>query len=391
MSVFLIPSSVIHTIEQLFRNFLWANSDSAKGKVRVAWEDVCKPKVAGGLGLKRMAVWNRALMTSHVWDVLRRKKSLWVSWIHHHRLSNVHFWNAPLISNSSWIWRKLLELREQVRPFFIFSVGDGLEINAWEDKWLMKGSISSWLPFRYFGALGFTKHSTVSDVLLSLNSVWPQAWITRVPSLLDEVCPTLRPNERDSLLWVDLQHNQRRFSVSEVWKSFLGNLQIMPWHDLCWFKGNIPKHSFCLWLAIQDRLPTQDRMRRWLPDDSNLLCSLCNQQMDSRDHLFFQCNYSNMVWNAVRSWIGSVQIGSWSLILHELSNRQWHPGDMKKKLFFVAAVYYIWQERNHRLFRGKKRDEEHLIRDLKTYIQTRSGGRDEVTNVAGPSTWQQIV
>ncbi|KAJ9556097.1 hypothetical protein OSB04_010711 [Centaurea solstitialis] len=145
MLVFTLPSSVIQSIEALFRSFLWSQSDVSKGKNRVAWDVVCRPKKSGGLGIKRMGLWNRALLTTHVYDVLRRKKSLWVSWIYIHRLHNVHFWNAPIISNSSWIWRKLLELREQVRPFFLSYIGDGTTVNAWEDKWILLGSLSEWL------------------------------------------------------------------------------------------------------------------------------------------------------------------------------------------------------------------------------------------------------
>ncbi|KAJ9544760.1 hypothetical protein OSB04_024467 [Centaurea solstitialis] len=132
--------------------------------VRVAWEEVCRPKESGGLGIKRLPIWNKALLTSHIWDILRHKKSIWVSWIYSRRLHNNHFWVVPVSNNSSWVWRKLLELREHVRPNFFCSVGEGLNINAWEDKWLLGGTFSSRLPYRLFSTTGFTKHSTVLEV-----------------------------------------------------------------------------------------------------------------------------------------------------------------------------------------------------------------------------------
>ena len=55
------------------------------------------------------------------------------------------------------------------------------------------------------------------------------------------------------------------------------------------YKENItqqPKHSFCAWLAIRDRLSTRDRLSRW--DRSiPLSCLLCGGNYESRDHLFF--------------------------------------------------------------------------------------------------------
>ena len=48
--------------------------------------------------------------------------------------------------------------------------------------------------------------------------------------------------------------------------------------DYCRGEGNIPKHCFCAWLAIRDRLATRDRLSRW--DSSiSLSCNLCGGVM----------------------------------------------------------------------------------------------------------------
>ncbi|GKA69395.1 hypothetical protein Tco_0775459 [Tanacetum coccineum] len=51
-SVFLLPKSVINDIQKLFKKFLWNSGERCKGKAKVAWMDVCKPKDQGGLGFK---------------------------------------------------------------------------------------------------------------------------------------------------------------------------------------------------------------------------------------------------------------------------------------------------------------------------------------------------
>ncbi|GKA40599.1 RNA-directed DNA polymerase, eukaryota, reverse transcriptase zinc-binding domain protein [Tanacetum coccineum] len=53
-SVYLLPTTVIHDLEKLFKRFLWNAGDSAKGKARVSWKVVCKPKEQGGLGIKSL-------------------------------------------------------------------------------------------------------------------------------------------------------------------------------------------------------------------------------------------------------------------------------------------------------------------------------------------------
>jgi hypothetical protein len=57
-SIFLIPCNVIEDIERLMNNFLWANDLNVKGKVRVKWTDVCRPKNQGGLGIKSLKIRN---------------------------------------------------------------------------------------------------------------------------------------------------------------------------------------------------------------------------------------------------------------------------------------------------------------------------------------------
>ncbi|KAJ9536545.1 hypothetical protein OSB04_un000297 [Centaurea solstitialis] len=80
MMVYVIPSGVIHELEGMFRKFLWAQGDSSKGKCKIAWDAVCKPIQCGGLGFRRLTVWNHAIITKHIWDILIRRNSLWVAW-----------------------------------------------------------------------------------------------------------------------------------------------------------------------------------------------------------------------------------------------------------------------------------------------------------------------
>ncbi|GKB90274.1 hypothetical protein Tco_0962546 [Tanacetum coccineum] len=43
-SVFILLAHIIHDLEHLMRGFLWCQGDMKKGKAKVAWELVCKPK-----------------------------------------------------------------------------------------------------------------------------------------------------------------------------------------------------------------------------------------------------------------------------------------------------------------------------------------------------------
>ncbi|XP_062089564.1 uncharacterized protein LOC133796097 [Humulus lupulus] len=47
------------------------------GAGNVAWEDVCKSKAKGGLGIRDVDLWNIAAMGKYVWAVAKNKESLW--------------------------------------------------------------------------------------------------------------------------------------------------------------------------------------------------------------------------------------------------------------------------------------------------------------------------
>ncbi|GKA88801.1 hypothetical protein Tco_0810565 [Tanacetum coccineum] len=76
--LFILPTRILLDIEQLVRGFLWCHGDMRRGKAKVSWEVVCLPKKEGGLGLRRLELFNKALMVLHIWKLLVRKESLWV-------------------------------------------------------------------------------------------------------------------------------------------------------------------------------------------------------------------------------------------------------------------------------------------------------------------------
>ncbi|KAI8570416.1 hypothetical protein RHMOL_Rhmol01G0032200 [Rhododendron molle] len=110
--------------------------------------------------------------------------------------------------------------------------------------------------------------------------------------------------------------------------------------------------SFILWLAILGRLFTKDRLHKWgIINDS--FCVLCYGGVKSHSHLFFDCPFSPSIWLQVRTCCG-LQAHVWDLN----SEVQWgslygKESSMRVTLFklcLAASVYYLWKERNGRIF-----------------------------------------
>lgn len=115
------------------------------GKAKVAWKSICLPKAEGGLGIRKLTLWNKALMMSQIWKILSHKESLWVKWIHSYRLATTNFWETSIMANASWGMCKILQTRDEFRWHIISIVGNGKNISAWYDSWSEIGPLKNWL------------------------------------------------------------------------------------------------------------------------------------------------------------------------------------------------------------------------------------------------------
>ena len=134
------------------------------------------------------------------------------------------------------------------------------------------------------------------------------------------------------------------------------------------FKGHIPKHAFCLWVACHHRHPTHDRIIAWKHDPPDFKCSLCLSCMDSHSHLFFECVYSKEVWDGVlvaTDWHDFPT--SWGDIVGPISSSA--PPRLIQRLALAGTVYMVWQERNRRIFTNDKRPPIVLIKEILSTIR----------------------
>ncbi|XP_042495021.1 uncharacterized protein LOC122074242 [Macadamia integrifolia] len=79
------PESVIIIVERWMRNFLWSWDIDTVKKISVKWEEVCKPKAEGGLGIRRLRDVNCAGLSKLVWQMKHEKTAfssfLWVRFV----------------------------------------------------------------------------------------------------------------------------------------------------------------------------------------------------------------------------------------------------------------------------------------------------------------------
>nr|XP_043611868.1 uncharacterized protein LOC122583539 [Erigeron canadensis] len=169
-------------------------------------------------------------------------------------------------------------------------------------------------------------------------------------------------NESDVLVWHDINGNESSFSSSSVWDTLRKRGELIPWVNMVWFPHAIPRHAFHIWLIFKRKLKTHDKMKVWDAGSAtnlNLLCcSLCKKGPDSHDHLFFECSYSLQVWYSIRHLANMQHISErWDDItawLIPISTSK-SGYSVTGRLLVAALAYYIWQERNNRMFTNLER------------------------------------
>ncbi|XP_062094273.1 uncharacterized protein LOC133800332 [Humulus lupulus] len=123
MNIFILPQKVVAVIDKSCRDFLWGLKGNRSKPHLTSWEQVCLPKKYGGAGFFEGRKWNIALMAKYIWAISSKKDCLWVKWINSIYLKGQSFWYVPLISDTSWYFRKLLKLRNVIDSAAVSSSG----------------------------------------------------------------------------------------------------------------------------------------------------------------------------------------------------------------------------------------------------------------------------
>ncbi|XP_071740163.1 uncharacterized protein [Rutidosis leptorrhynchoides] len=117
------------------------------------------------------------------------------------------------------------------------------------------------------------------------------------------------------------------YSTPQVWSDLKSNRIKVVWHHVIWFQGLEPKHSFimcgCIWKDLKSKL-----IFRGLPND-----------LDSIVQRMAVYPFTKNIWNVVN------------------------------RLALAACVYFIWQERNSRLFRNPKKAAKQVGDDIQNFIR----------------------
>ncbi|XP_074306086.1 putative mitochondrial protein AtMg00310 [Silene latifolia] len=102
-----------------FRKFLWHCNEMKESPALVAWENICKCKRKGRLGLKSLCWWNITAVAKYAWWIAKKTDHLWARWIHVVYMKEQNWEEYTPGEVASWTWRKICWVKDLVRQHLV--------------------------------------------------------------------------------------------------------------------------------------------------------------------------------------------------------------------------------------------------------------------------------
>lgn len=135
------------------------------------------------------------------------------------------------------------------------------------------------------------------------------------------------------------------------------------------------KHSFFVWLLVQERIQTADNLRlKGIQCDP--ICCLCDQELETASHLCLHCVYAREVWSLVSAWTGGmVAVPTLEVDIKEWRNSVIQAAEAAVRPKVAAILMYtswnIWNERNRRVFQGVMQSPTRILGLIKAEMDCR--------------------
>ena len=238
----------------------------------IAWDKIFQPKKFGGLGFRKTEAVNLAFQCKLAWKFSTQKAS-----------------DSP-------VWKSVLRSRSLLTKGLRWTIGTGENISFWRDNWLdnsnlveILGKDSSMLSDPDCTVSDYSRENldhTKLQIVLNNNPITHKILGIPIPIIKQE----------DTYCWglTDLGTFSTRFATWATHKSF-GYKDVAWSFKWIWQLNIMPKIKIFLWQMLHNALPVRGVLvRRGLNIDP--ACPLCMNDIESNDHLFWECPYIKEVW-----------------------------------------------------------------------------------------------
>ncbi|PWA55176.1 RNA-directed DNA polymerase, eukaryota, Reverse transcriptase zinc-binding domain protein [Artemisia annua] len=109
--------------------------------------------------------------------------------------------------------------------------------------------------------------------------------------------------------------------------------------------------------------------------NDDMVCGFCKLVPDSHSHLFFECDFPRKVSSRLKYLVRLDNApDSWQNLIDFMASRPVRKSiwNILQRLLIGACVYYIWQERNLRIFQGRARSFDEVCCQIRDVVRGRA-------------------
>ena len=175
------------------------------------WEVVCLDKKRGGLGVKKLSIFNKALLCKWSWQFMIERDAF-RNQIMRGKYEEQGGWCAKFVRTSYGVgvWKAIRKEWEVLARRLVFEVGDGARVLLWKHKWC--GLVPLCVAFPSLYAIADSKNALVNDVwspeeegddwnplFLRLYNDWEMEDVNNCLSCLSR--KIVQPSLEDKVVW----------------------------------------------------------------------------------------------------------------------------------------------------------------------------------------------
>ncbi|GJV36879.1 RNA-directed DNA polymerase, eukaryota, reverse transcriptase zinc-binding domain protein [Tanacetum coccineum] len=255
---------------------------------------------------------------------------------------------ASIVGSSNYLHSKNIIPLNTLR----FRVCCGTRIRFWKDIWI--GDSPLYTRYNRLFRLDPDKDCLIIDRIA--NGQWNWNWSREdigvrnkayLRDLLLEIS-LVDPNvEEDSCVWE--MANDGIFSVGDTRRLIDSKILSTLVPSTSWDKTLPRKVNIFIWRLALDWLPHRLNLSARGMDIPSISCSLCNGNVESSSHIFFDCDFAKEVWRLVRIWC-DIPLPTFTSYGHWMSwFTSWQaPKEKLRRLSIIVAAsfWWIWRFRN---------------------------------------------
>ncbi|GJQ90435.1 RNA-directed DNA polymerase, eukaryota, reverse transcriptase zinc-binding domain protein [Tanacetum coccineum] len=364
LSIFRAPESVLQDLERIRANFFWGGNKDKNKMAWVKWPIILNSFDKGGLNIGSLKAFNLALLQKWRWRLLSSPNALWVQVIKAYHGQEGGFdtngcsfkgiW-ANIVGTSNFLHSKGIILSNTFR----FKAGCGTRIRFWKDIWV--GETPLFTRYNRLYHLDQDKDCLIIDRIN--NGQWSWNWsrtnlgvrnLAYLCDMLNEIGQLNIDVNEDTCTW-SLGPNGT-FTVKDARYRIDQNILPTLAHATTWDKSIPRKVNVFMWRLSLDRLPHRLNLSSRGMDIPAISCPSCNANVESANHVFFECDIATDMWKLVFRWcdIPLFQASSWDSFNDWIIS--WHASKEKKHRFYVittSVLWWLWRYRNSVTFNSQ--------------------------------------